>query len=257
MTCTRRAFLLGGAAAALCAAMPRSALGLGASSLFDIPLIEYQSPSWNPRPTAIRRLLLEVEMTTSIEITPNPTTVRLDDAAGLFTSPLVMLAGDRGFDPWSSDQRAALERYLSAGGMLVVDGSEGRAAGGFDASIRRELAAILPQHPLTRVPADHVMYKSFYLVEGAPGRTLVQDHLEGVTFDDRLAVVYSQNDMMGAWARDNFGNYQYDVHPGGERQRELAYRLGVNIAMYSMCLDYKEDQVHVPFILERRRWRVD
>ena len=43
--------------------------------------------------------------------------------------------------------------------------------------------------------------------------------------------------------------------PGGERQRELAFRLGINLAMYALCLDYKTDQVHVPFILRRRQWQ--
>ena len=43
--------------------------------------------------------------------------------------------------------------------------------------------------------------------------------------------------------------------PGGDTQRELAFRLGINLAMYALCLDYKTDQVHVPFILRRRQWQ--
>jgi hypothetical protein len=27
--------------------------------------------------------------------------------------------------------------------------------------------------------------------------------------------------------------------------------------MYALCLDYKADQVHVPFIMKRRRWKPD
>ena len=36
-----------------------------------------------------------------------------------------------------------------------------------------------------------------------------------------------------------------------ERQRELAYRAGVNLVMYALTGNYKADQVHVPALLER------
>jgi len=39
--------------------------------------------------------------------------------------------------------------------------------------------------------------------------------------------------------------------PGGERQREMALRTGVNIVMYALTGNYKADQVHVPALLER------
>ena len=78
-----------------------------------------------------------------------------------------------------------------------------------------------------------------------------------MTRDDRMVVAYVQNDMGGAWSRDNFGNYEFQCEPDGERQRELAFRMGVNLVMYALCLDYKTDQVHVPFIMRRRRWKPD
>ena len=49
--------------------------------------------------------------------------------------------------------------------------------------------------------------------------------------------------------------WEHEVLPGGDEQREKAFRLGVNLAMYATCLDYKTDQVHVPFILRRRQWQ--
>ena len=111
---------------------------------------------------------------------------------------------------------------------------------------------MLPRAPLVRVPPDHVLYKTFYLVEHQAGRTLRLPYMEGVVVDDRFAVVYSQNDLGGAWARDAFGRWEHEVTPGGERQREMAFRLGINLVMYSLCLDYKDDQVHAPFIMRRR-----
>jgi hypothetical protein len=81
--------------------------------------------------------------------------------------------------------------------------------------------------------------------------------MEGVIRDGRLVAVYISNDLGGAWSRDDFGNYELQCEPGGERQRELAFRMGVNLVMYALCLDYKADQVHVPFIMKRRRWKPD
>ena len=43
----------------------------------------------------------------------------------------------------------------------------------------------------------------------------------------------------------------YAAVPGGEVQREMAFRAGVNLVMYALTGNYKADQVHVPALLER------
>ena len=98
-----------------------------------------------------------------------------------------------------------------------------------------------------------MVFKSFYLLDAAPGRLLTSPHLEAVTLGKRAAVIYSQNDLAGAWARDEGGSYAFEVSPGGERQRELAFRVGINLSMYALCLDYKDDAVHLEHILSKRR----
>lgn len=256
LRCTRREALAALAATGAAALVPRGAQAFGDTSLLDVGLLRYDSPAWNTRPGAIRRLLLEVEVTTSVAVTDTPSEVSLADGS-IFDCPMAIMGGDQGFEPWSTQEREAMSRYLAAGGMLVIDASEGRSDGAFDQAVRRELDAILPSSPLERLDSDHVIFQSFYLIDGAPGRLAIEPFLEGATLDERVAVVYSHNDMMGAWARDAVGNPLFAVHPGGDRQRELAQRLGVNLVMYALCLDYKTDQVHVPFLLERRRWRVD
>jgi hypothetical protein len=235
---------------------PRDAVAFGETSDFSIGLLEHDAPAWNPRPNAIYRILREIEQTTSILTAQNETIVRPTGDA-LWMCPLVIVAGDRGFDPWPDADRNALALWLAAGGTLLFDGSEGRDDGDFDASVRRELDAIVPGHSLHTVGDDHVVYRTFYLVDGAPGREQVTRDLLGVTFDDRLAVIVNHNDMMGAIERDGLGAWAFEVHPGGQRQRDMAMRFAVNVAMYALCLDYKADQVHVPFLLDRRRWRVD
>ena len=221
-----------------------------------MPLVRYDSPSWNPRPGALRRILLEVEMTTSVPVVSEPGNVSLglDD---LLEAPLLVLCGDRAFPAFDESARAALRAHLGAGGMLFIDGSEGHAEGGFDESVRRELAAVLPETSLTPIGADHVLWRTFYLIDPPPGRVQASEHLLGVSRDERLVVVYSPNDVLGACARDNYGNWEYEVHVGGTAQRERSVRFGVNLAMYALCLDYKADQVHVNTLLRRRHWRVE
>jgi len=64
-------------------------------------------------------------------------------------------------------------------------------------------------------------------------------------------VIIGGHDWASAWAVDNAGRPMFPVVPGGERQREMAYRFGVNLVMYTLTGNYKSDQVHVPAILER------
>ena len=63
-------------------------------------------------------------------------------------------------------------------------------------------------------------------------------------------MIIGANDWASAWARNANGEAMVPVE-GGDRQREMAYRFGVNIAMYALTGNYKADQVHVPEILER------
>jgi hypothetical protein len=109
--------------------------------------------------------------------------------------------------------------------------------------------------PLAPVPPDHVLTKSFYLMQDFPGRyaggTLWVGATEGHVNDGVTSVLVGSNDWASAWALEAGGRAMFAVVPGGERQREMSYRVGVNLVMYALTGNYKADQVHVPFILER------
>lgn len=213
--------------------------------------------NWNPRSTALKRLAWEIDKRTSIATVAETPEVRLSDKAALRRYPLLFLGGDRAFAAPREDDLAHLRSHLALGGMLVIDSSDSRPGGGFDQSVRSLLKRLWPSEPLKPLSADHVLYKSFYLLRTPVGRVATVPFLEGIERDGRLVVVYSQNDLGGAWARDAFGQWEHEVYPGGEHQREMAFRLGINLAMYALCLDYKSDQVHLPFILRRRQWQSD
>jgi len=245
---SRRDFLRLLSAAGASALIPRGAWALGPSSKLVFGLLDY-GPGSDPRPTALRRLAWEVVKRTSVEAELEAQHLSVD-APELFLRPFLVLAGAGALPPLSPAHAARLRTHLTYGGTLLIDSSEGGPGSPFDQSARAWAAQILPKAPLQNLPRKHVLYKSFYLLDEPSGRARRSPYLEGAELDGRFAIIYSQNDLLGAWARDDLGMWEHEVDP---RRRELAFRLGVNLVMYSMCGDYKDDQVHLPFIRKRRR----
>ena len=127
--------------------------------------------------------------------------------------------------------------------------------GGAGSAKLRQLLNGLDIPALTPVPVDHVLTKSFYLLKRFPGRwtggTVWVERRGGRHNDGVSSIIIGSNDWAGAWAVDSNGVALLPVVPGGERQREFAYRFGVNWVMYSLTGNYKTDQVHIPAIMER------
>lgn len=254
---TRRQLLAGGAALAA-TVLARRARAIGPGSKFRFGHLVLGGGDKDTRPTALKRLAWEISKRTSIDVELEPASVT-PTSDTLHDTPFLYLSGQRDFEMPSNAGIEALRRFLTFGGFLLVDSAEGTTDGAFDGSVRKLMAAIFPSPSkgLELVPTDHVVYKSFYLLDRPLGRLAIAPAMEAVERDGRLVVAYVANDLGGAWARDDFGNYDFPCEPGGEKQRELAFRLGINFVMYALCLDYKSDQVHVPFIMKRRRWKPD
>ncbi len=167
---------------------------------------------------------------------------------------------------------ARLNSYLRSGGMIVFDTRDADIAGFGTASPNgrrlQQLAAPLDIPPLEPLPGDHVLTRTFYLLQDFPGRHLGRDvwveaappdaeQVDGMPFrnlnDNVTPVVIGGNDWAAAWAVDREGRPLLPIGAGfsGERQRELAYRFGVNLVMHVLTGNYKSDQVHVPALLDR------
>jgi len=147
-----------------------------------------------------------------------------------------------------------LAGYLRNGGQVLFDTREPNRSAPSWKVLQRVLGELdLP--PLVPVPEDHVLGRSFYLLRDFPGRlegsVVWVERTDGGVNDGVSAVVIGGNDWAGAWAVDDGGRPLEAVTPGGERQREMAIRFGINIVMYSLTGSYKSDQVHLPAILER------
>jgi hypothetical protein len=172
----------------------------------------------------------------------------------------------------SVEAYAKLNRYLRTGGMIVFDTRDANFAS-FGASspngkMLQKLARPLDIPPLEPIPQDHVLTRTFYLLQEFPGRHRSLDVwveaapgdaelAEGMPFrnlnDNVTPVVIGGNDWAAAWAVDETGFEMFPVGRGqaGKRQREIAYRFGVNLIMHVLTGNYKSDQVHVPALLDR------
>lgn len=221
-------------------------------SNLTLPWIKYQGGNDNPRPEALRSLLAQVTRRTSIEVNREPVALNIYDPE-LFRHPFIYMGGDEAFDPFQEKDLKILRNYLSYGGFLLIDDNSAQVDSAFDTSVRKMVLALFPQNPLRKIPRDHSIFRSFYLLNSVSGRSIVKPYLEGISIKGRTVLVYSSNDQGGAWSRNKLGQWNYDVVAGGHRQRQLSIRLGVNIIMYALTLDYKKDMVHLPIILERLR----
>jgi Domain of unknown function (DUF4159)/Aerotolerance regulator N-terminal len=155
-----------------------------------------------------------------------------------------------------------INRYLDTGGTILFDTRDANdqtpgPVGGATASAQRlrRLVTGIKIPPLVPIPPDHVLTKSFYLLRDFPGRwnvgTLWVEPVEDRVNDGVSSAIVGANDWAGAWAIDGQGRPAFAVVPGGEQQREMAMRFGINLVMYVLTGNYKSDQVHVPAILER------
>jgi hypothetical protein len=175
----------------------------------------------------------------------------------------------------SAEALKRIDSYMKQGGTVLFDtrdavvapagtGGETRSPGMLE--LRKILSSLdIPE--LEPVPRDHVLTKTFYLLRDFPGRfnsgQLWVEALPAVNEDDEASrrparggdgvssIIITSNDLAGAWAIRSDGQPMLPIVEGEPRQREIAFRAGVNIVMYTLTGNYKADQVHVPALLER------
>jgi hypothetical protein len=173
--------------------------------------------------------------------------------------------------------REALEHidaYMKQGGTVLFDTRDAvEAPPGIGGGTRgpgmqalRSILSSLDIPELEPVPRDHVLTKTFYLLKDFPGRfstgqlwveaTSIANEDEPTTRPARAgdgvsSIIITSNDFAGAWAMRQDGQAMLPLVSSEPRQREFAFRSGVNIVMYTLTGNYKADQVHVPALLER------
>jgi hypothetical protein len=153
----------------------------------------------------------------------------------------------------SDDAIQQITRFLSYGGFLLIDDASGTRGGPFEDSIRELSSRLFPTRPLSSLPRDHSIFRSFFLLDSPVGRVANSPVLEGVEVGPMTPLIFCPNDLSGALERGPDGRNRYPVIPGGERQRREAVKLGINLVMYSLTSRYKHDQAHVKRLMEEGR----
>jgi len=175
----------------------------------------------------------------------------------------------------SEEALKRVDAYMKQGGTVLFDtrdavvalpgsGGETRSPGMLEL---RNILSSLDIPELEPVPRDHVLTKTFYLLRDFPGRfntgQLWVEALPAANDEEDASgrparggdgvssIIITSNDLAGAWAIQPDGQPALPMVEGEPRQRELAFRAGVNIVMYTLTGNYKADQVHVPALLER------
>ena len=168
-----------------------------------------------------------------------------------------------------------IDAYMKQGGTVLFDtrdaieappGDNGEAQTPGMQTLRDILSSLdVPE--LEPVPREHVLTKTFYLLRDFPGRfTTGQTWVEALPREDEeetaasrparggdgvSPIIITSNDLAGAWAIRPDGQPMLPLTPGEPKQREFAFRAGVNIVMYTLTGNYKADQVHAPALIER------
>jgi hypothetical protein len=218
----------------------------------------------------LRGLSIALAMRTALEPSePMGVDISRDELAFF---PLIYWPVDPAAPPPDAQTLARMDAYMKQGGTILFDTRDAYAAGlGLDSGASgpggQALQALLEGldiPPLEPVPPDHVLTKTFYLLNGFPGRfesgsfwveALPAADENGArparAGDGVSPIMITGNDLAGAWAVDETGRPLLPVEAGNPAQREMAYRAGVNIVMYTLTGNYKADQVHIPALLER------
>src|SRR5579863_1978832 len=185
--------------------------------------------------------------------------------------PLIYWPIGAGLPQPKPEARTRIAAFMKNGGTMIFDTRDALVArpGGpptAEALWLRTFLKGVDVPELEPVPRDHVLTKTFYLLDRIVGRTAIgqtwiealpppdpNDHVRrpARAGDSVSPIIIASDDLAGAWAEDAGGRPLYPLIPGGARQRELAMRSGINLVMYTLTGNYKADQVHAKDILER------
>ena len=186
--------------------------------------------------------------------------------------PLIYWPIDPNVPTPSNRAIAKIDAFMRDGGTILFDTRDQvnaySGANNFSSTpASRKLQSILAGldiPSLEPVPSDHVLTKSFYLLQDFPGRwsggeLWVETIANNNSSQNRVVrsgdgvspIIITSNDFASAWAIDDQNQYLFPVVSSDPRQRDFAFRTGTNIVMYTLTGNYKADQVHIPELLER------
>lgn len=223
---SRRQFLqLAGAAAVQGPGRPRA-------REFVFARLRYESGDWDYNPKVAANVLDSVLQYTSIPVYRDEVVIAAG-ASELLSFPFVFMTGHK-LVRFSRTERENLRRFADAGGLLFSDDCNHDVNGLYARSFEQEMRDTFPDTPLTRLPASHPIYRSFFTFREPPqtshelngwGDNIVHEYLKGIEREGRLSVLYSNKDYGCEWDYD-WRNKRF--------LREDNTRFAVNVVVYAM-----------------------
>ena len=200
---------------------------VGDANGFSIAQLKYGGGGdWYADETSISNLLAELKKRTAVHVAHDERIVVSAGDEQLFNHPFLFITG-HGNIKFTPVEVERLRAYLLGGGFLWADDDYG-----MDAAFRRELRRIMPDDSLVELPFDHEIYHSFYKLEGGCPKIMEHDDKPaqglGVFHDGRLVCFYTYQTDIGD------GCEEAEMHGLPPEKREAAFKMAVNIVMYSL-----------------------
>jgi hypothetical protein len=181
---------------------------------------------WYVGPSTLPNLLREIRRRTGVPVADAPVNVKLTDPL-LWSYPFLFIGG-HGNVKFSDEELELLRRYLESGGFLYADDCYG-----MDPSFRREMKRVFPDQEMVELPPNHPIFHSFYDMPNGLPKVHKHDGKPpqgfGIFRDGRLVMFYAyESDIHDGWEDEQ-------VHDDPPQNRELAFKMGVNIFMFAMA----------------------
>ena len=199
---------------------------------FVFARLRYESGDWDYNPKVAANVLDSVLQYTSIPVYKEEVVIAASSSE-LLSFPFVFMTGHK-LVRFSRAERDNLRRYADAGGLLFSDDCNHDVNGLYSRTFELEMRETFPESPMTKLPASHPIYRSFFTFSAPPqtshelngwGDNLVHDYLKGIDRNDRLAVLYSNKDYGCEWDYD-WRNKRF--------LREDNTKFAVNVVVYAM-----------------------
>lgn len=220
-------------------------------SRFQMCLLKVGS-GWADRKRALIKLSFEIQKRCNIPVETHAREATLQEVTKV-DSPFFIISGGSAFDPPSVEDARLIRLALGAGGILLFDDTSPEKSNAFYQSAIAFMSKVYPELTPRPLPADHALYQSYYLLKEPRGRLNKRNYLEGWSIGHRTTAFFSHNDLLGAMEADQLGTWKHNMEIGGGFRRELCFRLGINMAYYTLTINYKKDRAFPPIIERRRR----
>ncbi len=192
---------------------------------FDFVILKYKSGDYYNARAGVGNFLIELKKRTTIDVNETPIELSLEDE-NLFNYYFLFLNGHVPIQ-FSEKEKLLLRRFVLNGGFLFANDDYG-----MDESFRKVIKEVFPDYNLIEIDFNHPVYHIFYnFNQGLPK---IHEHYEGapraygIFINGRLAVFYDYNsDIADGWDSP-------EVHNDPPEKREAAFKMGINIVIYSL-----------------------